>query len=75
MMMKDSADEIIRKAYPEIKSGMKWSPRRQNAAYESKTSKASLKLIELGWVARAKRYSPKWAQWEKRHGERRNQDV
>ena len=24
MMMKDSADEIIRKAYPEIKSGMKW---------------------------------------------------
>ena len=25
MMMKDSADEIIRKAYPEIKSGTKWS--------------------------------------------------
>ena len=25
MMMKDSADEIIRKVYPEIKSGMKWS--------------------------------------------------
>ena len=25
MMMKDSADKIIRKAYPEIKSGMKWS--------------------------------------------------
>ena len=25
MMMKDSADEIIRKAYPEIKSGIKWS--------------------------------------------------
>ena len=25
MMMKDSADEIIQKAYPEIKSGMKWS--------------------------------------------------
>ena len=25
MMMKDSVDEIIRKAYPEIKSGMKWS--------------------------------------------------
>ena len=24
MMMKDLADEIIRKAYPEIKSGMKW---------------------------------------------------
>ena len=24
-MMKDSADEIIRKAYPEIKSGTKWS--------------------------------------------------
>ena len=31
IMMKDSADEIIRKAYPEIKSGT-------NAAYESKTS-------------------------------------
>ena len=25
MMMKDSADEIIQKAYPEIKSDMKWS--------------------------------------------------
>ena len=25
MMMKDSADEIIRKAYPQIKSGSKWS--------------------------------------------------
>ena len=25
IMMKDSADEIIRKAYPEIKSGTKWS--------------------------------------------------
>ena len=25
MMMKDLADEIIRKAYPEIKSGTKWS--------------------------------------------------
>ena len=25
MMMKDSTDEIIRKAYPEIKSGTKWS--------------------------------------------------
>ena len=25
MMMKDSADEIIQKAYPEIKSGTKWS--------------------------------------------------
>ena len=25
MMLKDSADEIIRKAYPEIKSGTKWS--------------------------------------------------
>ena len=25
VMMKDSADQIIRKAYPEIKSGTKWS--------------------------------------------------
>ena len=25
MMMKDSANEIIRKVYPEIKSGTKWS--------------------------------------------------
>ena len=25
MMMKDSADKVIWKAYPEIKSGMKWS--------------------------------------------------
>ena len=36
MMTKESADEIIRKAYPEIKSVMKWSA--VNAAYESKTS-------------------------------------
>ena len=60
MMMKDSADEIIQKAYPEIKLGTK-----RNAAYESKTSLASLKPIELGWVARAKRYSSKWTQKEK----------
>ena len=34
--MKDSADEVILKAYPEIKSGLKWSA--VNAANESKTS-------------------------------------
>ena len=59
VMMKDSADEIIRKAYPEIKLGTKWLAVK---AYESKTSLAS---VELGWVARATRYSPKWTQSEK----------
>ena len=42
MMMKNSVDEIIRKAYPDIKSGTKWSVVKayqwQNAANESKTS-------------------------------------
>ena len=38
MMMKDSANEIIQKAYPEIKSGTKWlAVKPWNAAYESKT--------------------------------------
>ena len=41
-MMMDSADKIIRKAYPEIKSGTKCSAVkaawRQNTAYEPKTS-------------------------------------
>ena len=65
-MMKYSADKMIRKVYPEIKSGMKKSAVKANAANESKISQASLKPIELGWVAREKRYSPKWAQREKR---------
>ena len=58
MMVKDPADEIIRKAYPEIKFGTKWSAVKT-------TKEASLKPIELSWVARAKRYSPKWTQKEK----------
>ena len=38
MTMKDSADEIFRKVYPEIKSGRVLRlPRRWNAAYKSKT--------------------------------------
>ena len=36
MMIKDSADNIIRKAYPEIKSGTKWSA--VNAAQEAECS-------------------------------------
>ena len=36
MMMKGSADEILWKAYPEIKSGMKWSANK--AAKEAECS-------------------------------------
>ena len=54
MMMKDSADEVIQKAYPKIKSG-----KRQRVAYESATSLASVKQIELGWVAQVTVYSLK----------------
>ena len=56
MMMKDSADEIIRKAYPEIKSGTKWlaglGPAwRWNAAYASdiiRSKKVSSKVGPKG---------------------------
>ena len=36
MMMKDSTDEVIQKAYPEIKPGTKWSA--INSAQEAECS-------------------------------------
>ena len=54
MMMKDSVDEIIRKVYPEIKSGTKWSavtatqevecsPRMKDVICVSQTNRAGLR--------------------------------
>ena len=42
MMMKDSADEIIRKAYPEIKSGTKWS-----AVKTAQEAECSLRIKDI----------------------------
>ena len=42
MMMKDSADEIIRKAYPEIKSGTKWS-----AVKTARVAECSLQIKDI----------------------------
>ena len=69
IMMKDSANEIIQKTYPEIKSGMKWSAVK--AAQEAESNLRIKDIIGIkqinraGRVARAKRYSPKWTQKEK----------
>ena len=63
MMMKDSADEILWKAYPEIKSGMKWSA--VNAAQEAECSLRIKDIIGVTQTNRAglgstsKMYSPK----------------
>ena len=64
MMMKDSADEIIRKAYPEIKSGTKWSAVK--AAQEAEYNLRIKDIIGVTQTNRARlgrsRYSPKRAQ-------------
>ena len=44
-MMKESADEIIRKAYPEIKSGMKWS-----AVKAAQEAECSLRIKDINKV-------------------------
>ena len=48
MMMKDSADEIIRKAYPEIKSGTKWS-----AVETAQEAECSLRIKDVTQTNRA----------------------
>ena len=48
MMMKDSADKIIRKAYPEIKSGTKWS-----AVRTAQEAECSLRIIGITQTNRA----------------------
>ena len=50
MMMKDSADEIIRKAYPEIKSGTKWS-----AVKTAKEAECSLCIKDIIGVTQTNR--------------------
>ena len=50
MMMKDSADEIIRKAYPEIKSSTKWSDIK--TAHEAE---CSLRIKEIIGVTQTNR--------------------
>ena len=50
-MIKDSADEIIRKAYPEIKSGKKWSSVK--AAQEAECSLRNKYIIGVTQINRA----------------------
>ena len=50
MMMKDSADEIIGKAYPEIKSGMKWS-----AVKTAQEAECSLRIKDIIGVTQTNR--------------------
>ena len=50
MMMKDSADEIIRKAYPEIESGMKWS-----AVKAAQEAECSLRIKDIIGVTQTNR--------------------
>ena len=50
MMMKDSADEIIRKAYPEIKSGTKWS-----AIKTAQEAECSLRIKDIIGVTQTNR--------------------
>ena len=50
MMMKDSADEIIRKAYPEIKSGTKWS-----AVKTAQEAECSLRIKDIIGVTQTNR--------------------
>ena len=50
MMMKDSADEIIRKAYPEIKSGTKWS-----AVKAAQQAECSLRIRDIISVTQTNR--------------------
>ena len=50
MMMEDSADKIIRKAYPEIKSGMKWS-----AVKTAQEAECSLRIKDIIGVTQTNR--------------------
>ena len=50
MMIKESADEIIRKAYPEIKSGTKWS-----AVKTAQEAKCSLRIKDILGVTQTNR--------------------
>ena len=50
MMMKDSADEIIQKAYPEIKSGTKWS-----AVKTAEEAECSLRIKDIIGVTQTNR--------------------
>ena len=50
MLMKDSADEIIWKAYPEIKSGMKWS-----AVKAAQEVECSLRITDIIGVTQTNR--------------------
>ena len=50
MMMKDSVDEIIWKAYPEIKSGMKWS-----AVKAAQEAECSLRIKDIIGVTQTNR--------------------
>ena len=78
-MMKDSADKIIRKVYPEIKSGMKWLAVK--AAHEAECSLRIKDIIGVTQTNRAglgsmsKKVFSKVGPKGKRYGERRNQDV
>ena len=72
-MMKDSADEIILKVYPEIKSGMKWSAVK--AAQEAECSLRIKDIIGVTQTNRAglgstsKKVFSKVGPKGKRHGE------
>ena len=61
--MKDSVDEVIRKAYPEITPGAKWS--LVKATEEAECSLRINDIIGVTQINRATKYSPKWAQREK----------
>ena len=50
MMVKDSADEIIRRAYPEIKSGTKWS-----AVKVAQEAECSLRIKDIIGVTQTNR--------------------
>ena len=80
MMMKDSTDELIQKAYPEIKSGTKWSVVK--ATQEMECSLRTKDIISVTQTNRArlgsmskKRILQSESKGENRHGERRSQDV
>ena len=76
--MKDSADEVIRKAYPEIKSGTKWSAVK--ATQEAECSLRIKDIIGVTQTNQAGQYEQQGnfqsgPKGENRHGERRSQDV
>ena len=77
MMMKDSADGVIRKAYPEIKSRTKWSA--------VKNAECSLRIKDITGVTQTNRarlvstsnkvFSKVGPKRKRDNGERRGQDV